>query len=96
MTTPKFFVYILATENCKVIYIGVTNELKRRVFEHRSSIIKGFTYHYNIHKLVHYESFGYIEDAILREKRLKRWKREWKNDLINTTNPKWLDLSPTL
>jgi putative endonuclease len=76
-----------------VLYIGVTNDLYRRIEEHKSCEIKGFTQKYNCDKLVYFEAFDYIEDAIAREKQLKNWKREWKNKLIETTNPDWKDLS---
>ncbi len=76
-----------------VLYIGVTNDLHRRVFEHKSKKIKGFTYKFNCNKLVYLEEFNHIEEAIKREKQLKNWKREWKNDLITKMNPEWKDLS---
>ncbi|MDD4645519.1 MAG: GIY-YIG nuclease family protein [Bacteroidales bacterium] len=91
-----FFVYVMATDNNRVIYVGVTNDLKRRVFEHRNGINKGFTSRYNVSKLVYYETFHYINAAIAREKKLKEWRRVWKDDLINRINPQWNDLSTTL
>jgi putative endonuclease len=73
--------------------VGVTNNLVRRVVEHKAKINKGFTYKYNCDKLVYYESFSLIIEAIAREKQLKNWKREWKNKLVNDCNPEWEDLS---
>jgi putative endonuclease len=78
------------------MYIGVTNSLKRRVDEHKLHQIPGFTAQYNVDKLVYYELFRFIEDAIYREKQLKKWNRECKNNLVNSKNPDWVDLTPTL
>jgi len=75
------------------MYIGVTNDLKRRLLEHRSGLIEGFTKKYHVHKLVYYETFSDINNAIRREKQLKGWIRAKKNALVETMNPKWLDLS---
>jgi putative endonuclease len=75
-----------------VLYIGVTNDLQRRVWEHKNHLLKGFTAKYNTEKLVYYEYYSDINLAINREKQLKCWKREWKNKLIDNLNPKWLDL----
>jgi putative endonuclease len=88
-----FYVYCMANKYNTVLYIGVTNELYRRVKEHKSHEIKGFTQKYNCDKLVYFEKYDYINDAIAREKQLKNWKREWKNKLIETKNPNWEDLS---
>ncbi|MFA5815225.1 MAG: GIY-YIG nuclease family protein [Bacteroidales bacterium] len=96
MKTYQFFVYILATDNNKVLYIGVTNNLKRRAVEHKKHLITGFTAHYNVDKLIYYETFDFVEDAIRREKRLKKWNRQWKNELITAKNPDWRDLTLTL
>lgn len=92
----QYYVYILSSKWNTVLYIGVTNNLKRRVEEHSMGQISGFTKRYNVHKLVYYERYNYAEPAILREKRLKNWNREWKNQLINENNPKWQDLSKNL
>ncbi len=73
-------------------YIGVTNDLIRRVYEHRNNLVKSFTSKYNLHQLVYYELTADIYEAITREKRLKRWRRDWKLDLINNFNPNWDDL----
>ena len=91
-----FYVYILTSQNNRVIYIGVTNNLKLRAEQHKKHQIPGFTAQYNVDKLVYFETFDFIEDAIYREKQLKKWHRDWKNNLIKTRNPNWNDLTPTL
>ena len=88
-----FYVYILATRKNGPIYVGVTNDLHRRVFEHKTHVIKGFTAKYNVDRLVYFEVFESIEAAIAREKKLKRWRREWKVALIERENPDWRDLA---
>lgn len=88
-----YYVYILANKNNSVLYVGVTNNIQRRILEHKGRINKGFTYRYNIDKLVYYEVHGYINDAILREKRIKKWNRKWKEELIEEHNKDWNDLS---
>jgi putative endonuclease len=75
------------------MYIGMTNNLERRVYEHKHKLIKGFTSKYNIHKLVYFEQFNNAQDAITREKEIKKWRREKKNNLVQALNPKWEDLS---
>ena len=92
MWNYNFYVYITTNWNLTILYIGVTNDLKRRIFEHRSKLVEGFTQKFNVNKLVYYEHFSKIDDAIKREKNLKRWKREWKIDLISDMNPDWRDL----
>jgi putative endonuclease len=87
------YIYFLSNTYNNVLYIGVTNDIIRRIAEHKAKINKGFTYKYNCDKLVYYEIFSLMSDAISREKQLKNWKREWKNKLINDFNSKWLDLS---
>jgi putative endonuclease len=87
-----FFVYMLATRKNGPLYVGVTSNLQKRVFEHRSRAVPGFTTKYNVHKLVWFERHDNAESAILREKRLKRWLRDWKKELIETENPSWSDL----
>ncbi|MDR0546053.1 MAG: GIY-YIG nuclease family protein, partial [Dysgonamonadaceae bacterium] len=79
-----------------VLYVGITNDLARRVAEHKAKINKGFTSKYNVDKLVYFEQINSIEAAIAREKQIKKWKREWKNDLINKENPSWEDLSGSI
>ena len=87
-----YFVYILAKKRNGTLYIGVTNNLTRRVLEHKDKYIKGFTAKYNVDKLVYYESYKYINDAIQRESNLKAWKRKWKIELIEEVNKYWEDL----
>ena len=84
--------YILTTRQNTVLYTGVTNSLYRRIEEHKSHQVPGFTAKYNVDKLVYYEEFELITDAILREKRIKRWNRKWKEELIARDNPGWQDL----
>lgn len=79
-----------------VLYIGVTNNLIRRIYEHKNNHIKGFTYKYNAKSLIYFEVFDNIEDAIIREKRLKKWNRAWKIKLIEGMNPEWKDLYLTI
>ena len=86
------FVYILSN-NSKTLYIGVTNNLERRIYEHKNKLIDGFTKKYNLTKLVYYETFGDITLAIAREKQLKGWLRKKKIELIESMNPDWNDLS---
>jgi putative endonuclease len=86
--------YILASKIGGTLYIGVTNDLIRRVYQHRSKITGGFTKRYGVARLVYFEQFSNIEAAIRREKRLKKWSREWKIQLIEKTNPDWIDLYP--
>ena len=87
-----FFVYILSSQNNNVIYIGVTNDLRRRVIEHKNAVVDGFTKKYHVNKLVYYETFSSSMDAIKREKQLKGWIRNKKVALINSINPEWNDL----
>ncbi len=88
----NYYIYIMSNWNNKVIYVGMTNDLKRRVYEHRNKLSDGFTKKYNLTKLVYYELFFDINDAIRREKEIKGWRREKKNNLIESMNPEWLDL----
>ncbi len=88
----KFFVYILASRKYGTLYVGITNNLVRRVYEHKNNLIAGFTKKYRIHFLVHYETFTDSLSAIQREKQLKEWKRQWKIELIEKQNPDWKDL----
>ena len=92
MRHHNYFVYMLTNKNNTVIYIGITNDLVRRVYEHKQKIIKGFTSRYNVDKLVYYEKFTNINDAIVREKQLKAGPRKKKIELINNFNPEWKDL----
>ena len=91
-----YYVYILTNKTNKVMYIGVTNNLQRRLYEHKNSLVDGFTKKYRTHKLVYYENHKYIHDAILREKQLKGLLRIRKNELVETINPEWNDLSNKL
>ncbi len=93
MKDHNYYVYIVSNWNNKVIYTGVTNDLFRRIYEHKNKIIKGFTSKYNVNKLVYYEQTTDITSAIAREKEIKKWRREKKNALINSMNPEWNDLS---
>ena len=87
-----YLVYILASADNGTLYIGVTNDLIRRVSEHRAGEIDGFTKKHDVHRLVHFEPFESIEAAIVREKALKEWKRDWKKNLIERSNPHWIDM----
>ena len=88
----QYYVYIMASQRNGTLYIGVTNDLIRRVYEHRNDLIVGFTKKYKVHLLVYYEEANDINAAISREKTLKKWHRQWKIDLIETFNPDWFDL----
>lgn len=87
-----YFVYILASKRNGTLYIGVTSDLIKRVYQHKISFYVGFTSKYKVNKLVYFEDYYKIDDAIIREKRLKKWKREWKLELINNFNKEWSDL----
>ena len=89
-------VYILASERNGTLHIGVTSDLVKRVWEHQSDFVEGFTKQYQVHTLVWYEVHGDMESAIVREKQLKEWKRQWKVELIEKSNPYWNDLYPTI
>ena len=89
-------VYILASERNGTLYIGVTSDLVKRVWEHQSDFVEGFTKQYQVHTLVWYEVHGDMESAIVREKQLKEWRRQWKVDLIEKSNPYWNDLYPAI
>jgi putative endonuclease len=88
-----YYVYLITNWNNKVLYIGVTNNLERRLYEHKNKLIKGFTEKYNISKLVYFEQTCDIYSAITREKEIKQWRREKKNNLIESKNKPWEDLS---
>ena len=90
------FVYFMTNTSNTTLYIGVTSNLEKRVWEHKSCVDQNsFTYRYKCHKLVYYEVFGDIRYAIAREKQLKNWKRDWKNELVAKVNPDWVELSIT-
>jgi putative endonuclease len=86
-------VYLLSNGYYGAIYIGVTSNLLQRLVQHREGLLPGFTSRYKVHRLVHFEMFGEMEPAILREKELKNWHRQWKINLINAENPEWRDLA---
>ena len=88
-----YYVYILTSQTDAVMYIGVTNDLRRRLYEHKNEQIEGFTKKYHVHKLVYFEEYSDINVAIAREKQLKRWIRDKKNFLVSARNPNWDDLS---
>ncbi|MEY8702172.1 GIY-YIG nuclease family protein [Francisella philomiragia] len=90
------YLYILSNQNNTVLYIGCTTNLIKRIYEHKNKLVDGFTKKYNINKLVYYEVYDFLEDAFFREKRLKKWNRSWKNELISKYNPDWKDLYKTI
>jgi putative endonuclease len=92
MIISNFYVYILTNNSNTVVYTGVTNNLIRRVIEHKTSLNEGFTKKYNVKKLVYFELFQDINQAIAREKQIKGYSREKKNNLINSINPEWAEL----
>jgi putative endonuclease len=94
MRPRHFYVYILASKIGGTLYIGVTNDLIRRVAEHRLKVVESFTEKYDVVRLVYFEQFDDAENAINREKRLKKWNRAWKIRLIEESNPNWDDLYP--
>ena len=89
----EYYVYILSNFTNTTLYVGVTNDLKRRLFEHKNKMLPGFTEKYNVDKLVYFEKTTDVKSAIQREKNLKKWKRSWKIDLIKKFNPRFKDLS---
>ncbi len=91
-----YYVYILASKPRGTLYIGMTNDLVRRVYEHKEGLVEGFTKKYKVHALVYYQQCEDIESVIQREKQLKAWHREWKIKLIEETNPTWKDLYNTI
>ena len=91
-----FYVYMMTNQSRVVLYTGVTNSLVRRVWQHQNAKIDGFTKAYNVNRLEYYECFDDPRDAIAREKEIKGWRREQKNALVETKNPRWADLSPAL
>ncbi len=88
-----YYVYMLANRSDKVLYTGVSNNLERRLYEHRSKFVKGFAEKYNVNKLVYFDSTNDVRAAIGREKQIKGWSRRKKNELIESINPNWRDLS---
>ncbi len=92
MNHKDYYVYIMASDS-GTLYTGVTNDLQRRISEHKQGLTEGFTKKYKCHKLVYYENYSDIKQAIAREKQLKNWNRNKKQELINIINPHWQDLS---
>jgi len=92
----SYYVYILASDHYGTLYIGVTSDLLKRIWEHQNGVYEGFTKKYNVHKLVYFEQHDSIEYAIQREKNIKAWKRDWKIRLIEENNSHWIDLSKNL
>ena len=88
-----YYVYILSNKYNTTIYTGVTNNLERRLYEHKNKLVDGFTKKYAVDRLVYFETTSDVESAIAREKQIKGWSREKKNNLINSVNPQWTDLS---
>ena len=89
-------VYILASRKYGTLYVGVTSDLIARLFQHRNGMAQGFTSRYAVHRLIRFELYSTMYEAISREKQLKRWRRQWKINLIERENPQWLDLAPSL
>jgi putative endonuclease len=87
-----YWVCVLASRKHGTLYVGVTSDLSGRVYEHKAGLTPGFTSKYGVDRLVYFEAFGIIEEAIAREKQLKRWRRDWKTNLIERHNPGWVDL----
>lgn len=92
MNDKSYFVYIMASRRNGTLYTGITSNLKRRTCEHRNDLIEGFTKKYKVHHLVYYEQTPDVRSALEREKRVKKWKRKWKLELIERLNPRWQDL----
>jgi putative endonuclease len=92
LQTNTYYVYILTNKRNGTLYIGVTKDLIKRIHEHKQNLVDGFTKQYNVHSLVYYETTNSIEEAIKREKQLKKWERNWKLTLIEIKNPQWEDL----
>lgn len=89
----NYYLYIITNYEETVLYTGVTNDLERRIYEHKNKLLKGFSQRYNLNKLVYYEVFDDVNEAIYREKQIKNWRRQWKMDLIKELNPEFKDLS---
>lgn len=96
MKNHIYYIYLLTNWNNKVMYVGMTNDLRRRIFEHKNKLLEGFTKKYNINKLVYFDETNDVLTAIAREKEIKRWRREKKNKLVESMNPEWNDLSQAL
>ncbi|HYA13660.1 MAG TPA: GIY-YIG nuclease family protein [Syntrophales bacterium] len=92
----NFYVYILCSKRNGTLYIGVTSDLIKRVYEHKNKLVGGFSKKYNVHRLVWYEMHETAEGAIIREKQIKKWNRQWKLNLVERVNPEWDDLYETI
>jgi len=92
----NYYIYIISNWNNKVIYLGMTNDLERRIYEHKNKIFEGFSKKYNLNKLVYYEYTNDVNAAIQREKQINKWRREKKNSLVESRNPEWKDLADEL
>lgn len=92
----QYYVYILASKIYGTLYVGITSNLARRVYEHHENLVHGFTKKYHVHRLVYFEIHQNVYEAITREKQIKRWKRQWKINLIEATNPQWINLYNSL
>lgn len=92
----NYYIYILASQRNGTLYTGMTSDLAKRVWEHKNSVVDGFSKKHGVHILVHYEIYEDPENAIKREKRIKKWNRDWKLKLIEATNPNWNDLYETI
>ncbi len=90
------YIYILTNKNHTVLYVGRTKQLKKRLVQHKNNSLKTFTGKYNVDKLIYFETTKYVNNSIKRERQLKKWNREWKENLINDMNPDWNDLSGLL
>ena len=92
----NYYVYLITNWNNKVLYIGVTSNLVQRVWQHKNNLVEGFTKKYHAHRLVYYELHETMDSAIMREKQMKKWKRDWKINLIEKDNLRWEDLWPKI
>ena len=93
MLEKQYYVYILASKKYGTLYIGVTNNITQRIFEHKENIVDGFTKKYNVHQLVYFEIHNDAYEALTREKQIKKWNRQWKINLIEKHNPQWINLT---
>ena len=89
----QYYVYILASKKYGALYVGFTSNLTQRIYEHRENLVDGFTKKYHVHELVYFEVHSNVYEAITREKQIKRWKIQWKINLIESNNPQWINLS---
>ncbi len=92
----QYYLYILASRRYGTLYTGVTSDIVKRVYEHKEKILEGFSKEYDVIRLVYYEIHNDVTEAIIREKRIKRWHRDWKISLIEKDNPDWIDLYPLI